>query len=83
MEPHAPKAQKTLFDFGCTKRKRTAADEGSPNRPRELRTRLEPSLAARVQQQEQGQGQARGQQGQARGQQGQARGQQGRAQAQA
>eukprot|EP00983_Pelagomonas_calceolata_P039927 1137390-Pelagomonas_calceolata.AAC.1 len=50
MDPHAPKGQRTLFESGCTKRKRTEAD----GQPRELRTRLEPTLAARVQQQDQG-----------------------------
>eukprot|EP00983_Pelagomonas_calceolata_P029746 931841-Pelagomonas_calceolata.AAC.3 len=45
MEPYAAKGQKTLFDFGCTKRKRTEADERSLTKPRELCTRLEPILA--------------------------------------
>jgi len=40
MEPHAPKGQKSLFDMGCTKRPRTAAD----GQPTELRTRLAPNL---------------------------------------
>jgi len=48
MEPRAGRGQRTLFQVGCTKRKRTAEDEG----PRELCTRLNPELAARVEEHE-------------------------------
>ena len=44
MKPHAPNGQRTLFEFGCTKRKRAEGEEA----PRELRTRLNPELAARL-----------------------------------
>eukprot|EP00983_Pelagomonas_calceolata_P057082 1144913-Pelagomonas_calceolata.AAC.2 len=44
MEPHAAKRQQTLFDMGCTKRKREEGD----GPPRELRIRLDPGLAQRV-----------------------------------
>eukprot|EP00952_Eustigmatos_sp_NYUAD-ZCMA_P010340 42425-Eustigmatos_ZCMA.PRE.1 len=44
MQPHAPNGQRTLFEFGCTKRKRAEGEEA----PRELRTRLNPELAARL-----------------------------------
>jgi len=44
MKPHAASGQKTLFDMGCTKRKREEGD----GPPRELRTRLDPELACKV-----------------------------------
>jgi len=49
MEPEAGKGQRTLFQVGCTKRKRTAEDA----EPRELRIRLNPELAARVEREKQ------------------------------
>ena len=55
-EPMAePKpGQRTLFEMGCVKRARTAADEAAQpkNQPRELPTRLAPALAARVDERE-------------------------------
>ena len=47
MEPHAPKGQRTLFDVGCTKRKRLSDEQ-----PRELRIRLNPDIARRVEEHE-------------------------------
>ena len=44
MKAHAPNGQRTLFDMGCTKRKRLEGEEA----PRELRPRLNPELATRL-----------------------------------
>ena len=48
MKAHAPDRQRTLFDMGCTKRKRGEGEEA----PRELCTLLNPELAARVEERE-------------------------------
>ncbi len=47
MKTHAPKDQRTLFNEGCTKRKRLSNEES-----RELRIRLEPDVARRVEEHE-------------------------------
>ncbi len=53
MEPHAPKGQRTLFDVGCTKWKHFSDEQpGSLDPgPRELRIRLDPDIACRVEEQ--------------------------------
>ena len=43
--PHAPKGQRTLFEVGCTKRKREASD----GQPAELRQRVAFDVAQRMQ----------------------------------
>ncbi len=47
MEPHAPKGQRTLSDVGCTKWTRFSDEQ-----PRELRIRLDPDIARRVEEHE-------------------------------
>ncbi len=47
MEPHAPKGQRTLFDEGCTEQKRLSDEQSG-----ELRVRLDPDIARRVEQHE-------------------------------
>jgi len=44
MDPHARNGQRTLFDVGCTKRKRSKGD----GQPGELCIRQDPTLAQRV-----------------------------------
>jgi len=44
MEPHRPKGQASLFDLGCTKRKRTEDDSSA----RELIIRLRPDVQQAV-----------------------------------